>query len=58
MGQILAFISVGLVCGCGLCFLNSGHPREGAAIIVGSAASVITAFLVRNYIRNKESKDN
>lgn len=56
IGQVLAFFSVAIVCGCGLCFLKDGHPKEGAAIIVGSAASVITAFLVRNYFRSKESK--
>jgi uncharacterized membrane protein len=56
VGQVLAFFSVAIVCCCGLCFLKAGHPGEGAAIIVGSAASVITAFLVRSYLRNKDSK--
>lgn len=48
LGQLLAFISSTLIIGVGAYTVHLGHPTAGAAIITGSAASVIAAYYFRN----------
>jgi len=47
MGQLFGFLSTALVCGVGVYALYGGYDKAAYIIITGSAATVITAFIVR-----------
>jgi uncharacterized membrane protein len=47
LGLLLAFSTSSLIIGAGIYALYLGHPTTGAAIITGSVASVIAAFLFK-----------
>ncbi|MFN8284065.1 MAG: DUF2335 domain-containing protein [Chitinophagales bacterium] len=53
LGQLLGFTSSALIFAVGCYSISKGFPTQGAAIITGSAASVIMAYWFRS-----KSRDN
>lgn len=48
IGQVLGFITSLMVLLAGVYCIHQGNPTQGAAIITGSAATVISAFYFRS----------
>ncbi len=49
MGQIFGFLSTTMVCAVGAYALYNKYDKAAYVIITGSAATVITAFIVRGF---------
>ncbi len=47
-GMFLGFLSTALICSVGVYAIYKGNANAAAIIITGSAATVITAFIVRS----------